>query len=291
MGEKNKSIFDLVEQYSSDSEDPRDSIIAIRKILLELSSLDQESFLKLLETTIAEAREIVGSSEYDKSEKSKDKKGSKRYQNNSLRLIEELGAGPRLLHGETLEERISEYYQYIDHVERCWQQARDCFRAGRYAFAVFFSILTIEETGKLSFIWPELMGVKLPRPEPPTSGRKTPFYHHSKKHCIAAFTGAIVNGRLDKLLGLNRVKSFIDDAASGKLEEIRQNCLYSEPSIDTNVIPGNRINRQYSLEHVVLSGEIMRDLLPCLPGDETRLRKQVEKFESSVGLRLDRTQT
>ena len=108
MGEKNKSIFDLVEQYSSDSEDPHDNIIAIRKILLELSDLDKESFLKLLETTIAKSREIVGSSGYDKSEKNKDKKGSKRYQNNSLRIIEEFGAGPRLLHGETLEERISE---------------------------------------------------------------------------------------------------------------------------------------------------------------------------------------
>lgn len=287
MTKKTKSISDLVKNYSLDSEDSRDWIIATRKVILELSNLDEKSYLKVLQTTIAELKEIIGPSEWKKSEKAKEKKGSKRYQKQLSCLLEKFGTGPQLLHGKTLEERISEYYQYLDHVERCWQQARDCFRAGRYAFAVFFSILTIEETGKLSFIWPELMGVKLPRQEPPASGRKTPFYHHSKKHCIAAFNGAIVNARLDKLLGVNRIKSFIDDAANGKLEDLRQSCLYSEPSISTCVIPGNTIRRQDSMEYVVLSGEIMRDLLPCLPGDETKLRKEIEEFESSVGLQLD----
>jgi hypothetical protein len=98
--------------------------------------------------------------------------------------------GPTLLPAGSLDLQLDWYSRYIHHANDCWFQARDSFRVDRYSFSAFFSILTLEETGKLSTLWIELLNYDAPRGPLPT--RKDPRYHHSKKHFMAACQGALV---------------------------------------------------------------------------------------------------
>ncbi len=187
--------------------------------------------------------------------------------------------GPTLLPAGTLESQLVVYSDYVSHVNDCWCQARDSFLSGRFAFSAFFSILTLEETGKLSTLWVELLNHDAPRGPTPT--RKDPRYSH-KKHFMAACQGALVNARLDRLLGVQLVNEYLAKAESGLLESLRQSCLYT--SIGTGGLPRDSVDRDEAKNLCVLSGEVMADVLGNFPWEWKRMSSDVSSFERGVGM-------
>jgi AbiV family abortive infection protein len=274
------SLIDEFRANIPDSKDPIEWILFTRKELA--GKKDRESCKQLL----AELEEKIGMEGLNKSREVLIKKdGDKQWSNFSEILNESLSLGPRLITAITLEEAVAQYFKYHKHAESCWFQACDCFRSGRYPFSAFFSILALEETGKLSFLWNELLSFQPDNAsKTPTVRKKDPLYHHSKKHVIAACQGALVNDRLDRLIGLERVKTFIENAASGELEAIRQGCLYSDYTSNGPSIPLERVSRDDACLLAVISGEIMADVLGNFPWEWERMIKAVKKFEFENGL-------
>jgi AbiV family abortive infection protein len=193
--------------------------------------------------------------------------------------------GRTLLTAGSLDDQLVQYSRYIHHVNECWYQARDCYRAERYPFSAFFSILTLEEVGKLSTLWAELLAYDAP--SVCTVARRDPRYNHRKKHFLAACQGALVNSRLDRLLGLEQINKFIAHAESGHLETIRQSCLYAE--LGGGDFPSTSITEEDARQLCVLSGEVMADVLGHFPWEWERMIAQVKEFEREVGLEPEDT--
>lgn len=246
---------------------------------------DRDFYEKLL----AELQEKIGKKALEESYETLKKKDAERHTPNFMDILNaSMAIGPRLLKGPTLEDAVAEYFRYHKYAESCWRQACDCFRAGRYHFSAFFSILTLEETGKLSFLWHELLAFQPGKANgDPAGRRKDPLYHHTKKHVLAACQGALVNARLDRLVGLDRVKALLDDAASGALEEIRQGCLYCDFTPDGPSIPSEKLSRDNAFSLAVISGEVMADVLGNFPWEWERMIESVKKFERELGLPAD----
>jgi hypothetical protein len=67
------------------------------------------------------------------------------------------GDGPSLLSGATFNECMKQYSSLVGQVEHLWDEACRFYRSKQYAFATFFSILAIEEIGKLGRLWFDLL--------------------------------------------------------------------------------------------------------------------------------------
>ena len=48
---------------------------------------------------------------------------------------------------------------------------------------------------------------------------------HRKKHFMGVISGAVINERLDRIVGEKRISALLQDADSGKIEGFRQSCL------------------------------------------------------------------
>lgn len=276
------SIIEELKNRMPDNEDPVEWILATRK---RINSSNQEFYDKLL----VELYEKIGEEGFRESIETLLRKGALRHERKFMEIFyQSVALGPRLLSGNSLEEAVAEYFRYHEHAESCWRQSCDCFRAGRYHFSSFFSILTLEETGKLSFLWLELLAFQ---PGQTNGGkaqrRKDPLYHHTKKHVLAACNGALVNSRLDRLVGLDSVKALLNDAESGALEATRQGCLYSDFTSEGPSIPSEKLSRSYACQLAVIAGEIMADVLGNFPWEWERMIEEVKSFERAVGLQAD----
>jgi hypothetical protein len=97
----------------------------------------------------------------------------------------------------------------------------------------------------------------------------------------------LVNRRLDRLVGLDRVKALLDDAESGALEATRQGCLYSDFTSEGPSIPSEKLSRNQACQLAVISGEIMADVLGNFPWEWERMFEEVKNFERAVGLQAD----
>jgi hypothetical protein len=97
----------------------------------------------------------------------------------------------------------------------------------------------------------------------------------------------MVNARLDRLVGLDRVKVLLDDAASGDLEATRQACLYSDFTSEGASIPLENFGRKDACQLTVISGEIMADVLGNFPWEWERMIEEVKEFEREIGLPAD----
>lgn len=276
------SIISEMRSKMPDGQDPVEWILAARKLI---QSRDREFYEKLL----AEIHEKIGKKGIEESYEKLKKKDAASHTPNYMGIVNAtMALGPRLLNAPTLEDAVGQYFRYHAHTESCWRQACDCFREERYPFSAFFSILTLEETGKLSFLWHELLafqtrGIGTDN----TQRRKDPLYHHTKKHVLAACQGASVNSRLDRLVGLDRVKGVIDDAASGALEKVRQRCLYCDFGPEGPSIPSEKLDRDTALSLAVISGEVMADVLGNFPWEWERMMESVKEFEQELGFPVD----
>ena len=189
----------------------------------------------------------------------------------------------RILKGPTYSDAFNQCLQYINYVEECWLQASQLFLAEKFPFSSFFSILTLEETAKLSLLRYELPQFqdKNPKSFKPTK-EKDWFFKHKDKHVLAILEGAIVNSRLDRLLGSDKIGEFIQKAKKGKVEEIRQSCLYISSDQNKTTTPNQNISSRDSKFLAILSGEIMAEVLGITPEIWERLLEKVSEFESKL---------
>ena len=114
-----------------------------------------------------------------------------------------------------------------------------------------------------------------------------PAYDHRKKHVLAAGAGAIINARLDRMLGMDNVIGFLGDVESGRIEQLRQRCLYVENTGGSIHIPERAISRQQAQFYAVLSGELLAEILGFEPNEFERLLERVEQFEAKLGFDVE----
>jgi AbiV family abortive infection protein len=189
--------------------------------------------------------------------------------------------GPSLLTGATFEDCLAQYRTLIDHVERLWGDACELYQRERFPLCTFISILTLEEIGKLGRLWWDLLGHDHPRSATKSSPRG--LGDHRKKQFTAVVSGAVINARLDRILGIKRIKQLLEDVESGKLEKLRQACLYVG-AIDGRVVtPAEVIDRETAKFFIVLSGELCAEILGHFPWDFERMIKRVTDFEIEIG--------
>jgi AbiV family abortive infection protein len=196
---------------------------------------------------------------------------------------ETYGDGPPLITGKTFDECLGQYQGLTGYVEELWGRACDQFAQGNYPLATFFSILAIEEIGKLGRIWHDLMAWDRPLEEAKTDlgvlGKS-----HQKKHFLGVVPGSIINARLDRLIGKKTVKSILEDVESGKIEKLRQSCLYIDFKDGRPHLPGEQVSQDTARLFVTLAGELWMEILGHFPWDFHRMLEKVKEAELAVGL-------
>jgi hypothetical protein len=107
------------------------------------------------------------------------KDGSRRFSKLMEERTQTFKGQPSLLSGATFEICLEQYKALIAHVERRWADACEFYKLGNYPFATFFSILVIEEIGKLSRLAQDLIAYDMPRAGAPNG---TVERSHRRKH-------------------------------------------------------------------------------------------------------------
>lgn len=196
---------------------------------------------------------------------------------------EAYGDGPQLLTGKTFDECLAQYLALIGYVEESWDRACVQFAQGNYPLATFFSILAIEEIGKLGRLWHDLMAWDQPSQEAKTNlgvlGKS-----HQKKHFLGVVPGSIINARLDRLIGKKAVKAILEDVESGKIEKLRQSCLYIDFNDGRTHLPSEQVDQDTARVFVTLSGELWMEILGHFPWDFHRMLEKVKEAELAIGL-------
>lgn len=200
------------------------------------------------------------------------------------RLLEE---GPALLRGGQAE-READWTRCASSVTALWLTAAGAWQAGFPAVAAALSITCLEETGKLAVERWRLCGVEaitVPAASIP-SGRRRPrrlFLDHASKHILAAMSGALINARLDRVLGSEFIPRFLDEAEEGRLEEFRQDCLYLDRRDGILHVPAESITSEQAARYVALSGAVLAEIQPD-SGAWSRVLEHVKEFEQSAGI-------
>lgn len=196
------------------------------------------------------------------------------------------GDSPPLLAPGTFDECLVQYQRLIAHVESLWDDACRHFHEARYPLAAFLAILAIEEVGKLGRLWFDLLAwdrpMSLPSADLGRLGRD-----HRKKHFMGVVSGALINARLDRILGEKAIKSLLQDVDSGKIESFRQSCLYIDMVDGKTVLPSDRVSMDDARFYVVLAGELWAEVLGHFPWDFEAMQAKVISFERSVGFDED----
>jgi hypothetical protein len=101
---------------------------------------------------------------------------------------------------------------------------------------------------------------------------------------MAVAAGAVVNARLDRILGLKAVRKLLQDVESGKLEHLRQSCLYIDVVDGRVVKPEDVVDVSTARFFVILAGELWAETLGHFPWEFQRMIEKVTGFEIEVGI-------
>jgi AbiV family abortive infection protein len=185
-----------------------------------------------------------------------------------------LKGGKSLVSAAEIENAYEQYGRVVSHAEALWEDVNTLYLRERFATALALSITCLEEVGKISVARLRLAlqsatpQVLQSLPKTPTKRRgKDPFYSHSQKVLLAAGAGALVNSRLDRILGMSKVIAFLADVESDKIERLRQSCLYSDVISGRLHLPSEQIGREQAQFYVVLSGEILAEVAGFEPSE------------------------
>jgi AbiV family abortive infection protein len=209
------------------------------------------------------------------------KDGERRFARLSTERVQALEEQPSLLTGANFEECLTQYQVLLAHVEKLWADACQLYLLGNYPLATFVSILVIEEVGKLSRLSWDLM--LYDRPRVPTVGSPVER-NHRKKHFTGVVSGALINARLDRVLGKDVILRIVHQAESDELERLRQGCLYIDMVDGLAVMPGERIDADRARVLTVLAGEVMAEVLGYFPWEFERMLDNVTAFERQIGI-------
>jgi AbiV family abortive infection protein len=196
---------------------------------------------------------------------------------------EVFGDGTSLLCGTSFKECFAQYQRMVGYVKGLWKQACNHYRAGRFPLCTFLSILAIEEIGKLGRLWYDLLAWDQPVQQ---SGQKDLGIlgrDHRKKHFIGVISGAVINSRMDRVLGRKAIKQVLQDTESGKLEALRQSCLYIDLRDGHPVIPDDVISPDTAKFFAVLAGELWAEILGHFPWEFEAMLEKVIAFELEIG--------
>lgn len=201
-----------------------------------------------------------------------------------------LASGKSLVAADFYAARYEHFKRVVAHAEGLWDDACRLFVHGRYATALALSVTCLEEVGKIGVARFQLvLDDKVRRDgstviQSPTVRRKGhPFYSHTQKLLLAAGAGALVNSRLDRILGLPKVVAFLDKVENGEIEPLRQSCLYTDTESGYLLLPSERIGRQPAEFYLVLAGELLAEVAGFEPPEFERLLGRVQQFEESIG--------
>ncbi len=193
------------------------------------------------------------------------------------------GGSPPLLTPGTFAECLAQYQKLIAHVERIWDDACRHYTENNYPFAAFLAILTIEEIGKLGRLWHDLLAWDRPMPSPRKDLGKL-GRDHRKKHFMGVISGAVINERLNRVVGERRIMALLQDADSGNIEAFRQSCLYVDMVDGRIVLPEDRVSEADAKFYTIVAGELWADVLGHFPWDFERMLDKVIAFENSIGV-------
>lgn len=211
------------------------------------------------------------------------KGGGDRFRRFINTAMEALDDGPPLIAGETFKECLGQYHALRGYVEELWEKARYEYHCANFPLATFFSILAIEEIGKLWRLNIDLMTWDNPRvtgnPELGSHGR-----NHRKKQFVGVTSGALINARLDRLLGTENVKAILHDVENGKIEVLRQECLYIDIIDGRARLPREVISEATAKTYVILAGELWMEVLGHFSWEYNEMFKKVEIAERKLGV-------
>jgi len=272
------SILDLMSSMPNN-----DYFMFVKQTRLFMLIMNDSRILKLLlaemRTKMSEAGVDPDNREIEKELARKD--GGRRF----AKLLEEknlaISAQPSLLTATIFTDRLAQYKILLAHVERLWADACELYQRGNFPIATFLSILVIEEVGKLSNLAQELIQFDAPRP---LARKQEVERSHRRKHFLGVVSGALINARLDRVLGKDKVRRILHEAESDKLEQTRQSCLYIDIRDGHLETPSERINQARARDLTVLSGELMAEILGYFPWEFERMMENVVAFERAIGL-------
>jgi|SRR3990172_6987461 len=201
-----------------------------------------------------------------------------------------LATGKSLVLADSYEAGYERFNRVVVHAERLWDDSCTLFLQGRFPTALAIAITCLEEVGKIGVARFQLVleadarerSASLPRATG-VSRRKHPFYSHPQKLLLAAGAGALVNARLDRILGLEKVVEFLDRVERGEIEPLRQSCYYSDADSRQLLLPYERIRKEDAEFYVVLAGELLAEVAGLEPPEWQRLLARVKEFEQTIG--------
>jgi AbiV family abortive infection protein len=285
LAEGRLSVVDLLRQTLSISE--RDYFGYVHHFRAMMVLMRDIRVLKRLHREIVgELKQIQGGSEraFDIDADIRAKDGRRLFARLETTRREVFDESPPLLTGSTFDECLDQYRSIIGYVEGLWNDGCDMYRRGHYPLATFISILVIEEIGKLDRLWWDLLSYD--QPKSASAVRPGVMLSHRKKHSMGVISGAVVNARLDRILGVKAVKRVLQDADSGKIERLRQECLYLDVRDGRVSIPGERVGGDTAKFFIVLAGELMAESLGHFPWEFERMLRDVIEFEVEIGFSL-----
>lgn len=155
------------------------------------------------------------------------------------------------------------------HIEKTWDVAVELYRKQNYPLSNFLSILVIEEIGKLVPLFRDL-------------GKSSEIHFsvqrkHKLKHLVPIYRGVLINSRLMRVLGKNKIEAIISSAENEDIEKIRQKCLYIDTHDNKLNIP--KIPKQQALEYLILSGELMLEIIGDALGFDS-FRHKLDQLEN-----------
>ena len=187
----------------------------------------------------------------------------------------------KLLKGNTFEEQVDDYDALVQHVKGIWVKSKDLYTSGDFALSAFFSLLAIEETGKLYLLWQDFM-----REDNGGANNLSGFFtNHKRKAYIGIMSACLINSRLDRLLGTDCVVKMIELAERNNgLMKLRNKAFYIDHQEGKLTLPKQVIDQDLSMKLCVLSGEIMAESLGFFTWHFFDLIREVNTFENEIGL-------
>ena len=120
--------------------------------------------------------------------------------------------------------------------------------------------------------------------ERPTPSPQSVDGNHKRKQLIGGFSGALVNARLDRVLGFDTVRKLLNIAQSNGLEKQRQDCLYIAIHDGRTTTPRDRVDAEQARLFKVFAGEVMAEVLGHFPWEFERMLDSLIAFERSIGI-------
>ena len=199
--------------------------------------------------------------------------------------------GQSLVGNGSQEDRLLNWNLCVDSIFDLWESSTILWLQGKFAIASALAITTIEESGKLAAERMRMAGAnKIEISEEDRlklssewNLRNKPFLDHHTKTMLAAMSGALINNRLDRIVGIDFVLDFLANAENGKVEAFRQSCLYLDRKNEALLRPQEFVSADTSSRYVALAGEIFVELL-FDPGQWGRYLSKIEDFEIQAGL-------